>query len=84
MYSRNITTKIFARYLLQSYLALVNSFFLMSKNLFHLLNYFKTKGKRVKILPLVISVKIDENVSLIMGIPPHSDTNNVEKFVVFF
>ena len=56
----------------------------MSKNLFHLLNYFKTKGKRVKILPLVISVKIDENVSLIMGIPPHSDTNNVEKFVVFF
>jgi cell division control protein 45 len=43
-----------------------------------------TKGKKVRNLPFVICMPLNETTSLITGIPPYRTINNTEKFVFCF
>jgi hypothetical protein len=81
LFAQESTSKKLARYALQSYLALVSSE--QNSTLINAENseffYLKTKGKKVRNLPLIISVPLNEGTTLITGVPPYRSINNTEK-----
>ena len=38
-----------------------------------------TKGKKVRNMPFIICIPLNENTTLITGVPPYRPTNNTEK-----